>query len=229
MNSLKKILCGILSATMLTISTTVPAMASDDIKVVLNGKTLSFDVPPQIINERTMVPIRAIFEALGASVDWNQETQTATAIQGNNEIIVQMNNSIINYKTNGVSDSYTCDVLPQIVSDRILVPVRAIAEVSGCKVDWNGESQTVIITDTTKLTVEDIENMVAAYFNETYDVDGTFAVFHSETSKSKTGYSITVRFQGNNATAANTLFKMVNVESGTGIMTENGNYICTLW
>ena len=76
MKLLKKILCGVLSATMLITSAVIPVMAENDIQVKLDGKTLSFDVPPQIINDRTMVPLRAIFEALGATVDWNQETKT---------------------------------------------------------------------------------------------------------------------------------------------------------
>lgn len=53
---------------MLITSAVIPVMAENDIQVKLDGKTLSFDVPPQIINDRTMVPLRAIFEALGATV-----------------------------------------------------------------------------------------------------------------------------------------------------------------
>ena len=56
--------------------------ASDpDITVTLDGAILSFDVPPQIINERTMIPMRAIFEALGANIEWDDETQTITALR----------------------------------------------------------------------------------------------------------------------------------------------------
>ena len=68
MKLLKKILCGVLSATMLITSAVIPVMAENDIQVKLDGNILSFDVPPQIINDRTMVPLRAIFEALGATV-----------------------------------------------------------------------------------------------------------------------------------------------------------------
>lgn len=50
-----------------------PVTASEEITVCLNGTPLEFDVPPQLINDRTMVPMRKIFEALGAAVDWNGE------------------------------------------------------------------------------------------------------------------------------------------------------------
>ncbi|MBE7060883.1 MAG: copper amine oxidase N-terminal domain-containing protein [Ruminococcaceae bacterium] len=116
-----------------------------EIKVVLNGQELSFDQPPVIINDRTMVPIRAIFEAMGYAVEWNQNTKTATATKGIDKIVVQIGNHIISYTTNGVSGTYYCDVAPQIISDRTLVPVRAIAESAGCNVDWDGNTKTVYI------------------------------------------------------------------------------------
>ena len=49
------------------------SFASDSIKVKLDGKTISFDVEPQIVEGRTMVPLRAIFEAMGAEIEWDEE------------------------------------------------------------------------------------------------------------------------------------------------------------
>ncbi|MGN1116320.1 MAG: stalk domain-containing protein [Candidatus Ornithomonoglobus sp.] len=53
---------------------------------------------------------------------------------------------MINYSVNEISGKYTCDVPPQIISDRILVPVRAISESAGCNVAWNSDNKTVVIT-----------------------------------------------------------------------------------
>lgn len=117
----------------------------NDIKVVLNGQELSFDQPPIMKDDRTLVPLRAIFEAMGYTVTWNESTQTAAAVNGSNKITVQVGSSVISYTTDGKSGTYTCDVEPQIVSDRILVPVRAIAESAGCSVSWVENTQTVII------------------------------------------------------------------------------------
>ena len=113
------------------------------IKVVLDGTELSFDQPPIIENDRVMVPIRAIFEALGYTVEWYGDTQTAVANKGNNTITVQINNPKISYN----KGTYLCDVSPKIVSGRTLVPVRAISECAGCNVDWDGERKTVYIND----------------------------------------------------------------------------------
>ncbi|MGN0161951.1 MAG: copper amine oxidase N-terminal domain-containing protein [Candidatus Ornithomonoglobus sp.] len=116
--------------------------AADDIKVLLDGNELSFDVPPQIIDERTMVPLRAIFEAMDAAVDWDGDTQTVTAVR--ESVTVKM--------TVGSREIYVCgepitlDVPPQIVDDRTLVPARAVAEAFGAAVEWDGDARTVIIT-----------------------------------------------------------------------------------
>jgi hypothetical protein len=113
----------------------------DNIKVMLDGTELKFDVPPQIIDGRTLVPLRVIFEALGAEVDWNSQTQTVTAVNDDTEISMTIGNDVFYIN----SEAHTLDVAPQIIDDRTLVPARAVAEGFGAEVDWDEQSQTVII------------------------------------------------------------------------------------
>lgn len=117
--------------------------APSSISVKLNGKALDFDVAPQIINDRTMVPMRKIFESMGAAVDWNQDTRTVTSTKGDKTITMTIDNPEM--KVN--DDTVALDSAPTIVDDRTLVPVRAIAEAFGSKVDWDGDTKTVTITD----------------------------------------------------------------------------------
>ena len=112
------------------------------INVLLNGQTIAFDQPPIIIDGRTLVPLRAIFEALGATVDWDGNTQTVTATRDNIVIKITIGDNKL-YVNNNVT---VLDVPAQIVNDRTLVPVRAVSEAFGCNVDWDGDTQTVIIT-----------------------------------------------------------------------------------
>lgn len=114
---------------------------NNTIDVTLNGNALTFDQWPIMQNDRVMVPIRAIFEALGYTVDWDQATQTGTATNGDNTITVQVNNAGITYD----GGTYWCDVAPKNVSGRILVPIRAISESAGCDVVWNQMMKKVII------------------------------------------------------------------------------------
>ena len=114
----------------------------DDIKVMLNGNAITFDQPPVIRDDRTLVPVRAIFEALGAEVRWDGDTQTVLSQKGATLVQLKIGSNIMTVNGREIA----LDVPAQIINDRTLVPVRAIAEAYGCKVDWDGATKTVIIS-----------------------------------------------------------------------------------
>ena len=120
----------------------ITTSAATDIRVTLNGDELTFDVAPQIIDDRTMVPMRAIFEAMGTEVEWDSDTQTITATQGDKTIIMQIDN--VAMSVNG--QTIALDVGPMLIDGRTLVPVRAVAEGLDADVQWNAEVRTVVIT-----------------------------------------------------------------------------------
>lgn len=119
----------------------VPAV-QDDIKVTLNGNAITFDQPPVIKDDRTLVPVRAIFEALGAEVRWDGDTQTVLSQKGATLVQLKIGSNIMTVNGRDIA----LDVPAQIINDRTLVPVRAIAEAYGCSVDWDGATKTVIIS-----------------------------------------------------------------------------------
>lgn len=130
----------------------ITAFAANDITVKINGEPLSFDVPPQLIKDRTMVPLRAIFEALGAQVDWNGATRTVTATRGDTVVVSTIGSRAM--YINGTAR--TMDVEPVIVNDRTLVPARFVAEAFDCDVEWDGGSRTVdIYTEGNTFTVDE--------------------------------------------------------------------------
>lgn len=135
----KKLLSALCAASM-TFAVASPAMA-DDITVLLYGNAIEFDVAPIIENDRTLVPLRAIFEALGAQVEWDGENETVISAKGNNICVLQIGGKMF---VNGVEKEL--DVPAKIVEDRTLVPLRAVSEAYECKVDWNGDTRTVTIT-----------------------------------------------------------------------------------
>lgn len=110
--------------------------------VYLNGQQLSFDVPPVIYEGRTLVPLRAIFETLGAAVEWDQDTSTVTAERGDTSIKLQIGNAIA-YK-NGIG--FKLDVPGQLVQNRTMVPLRFVSEALGCSVSWNQATYKVEIS-----------------------------------------------------------------------------------
>ena len=116
------------------------------IKVILNGSEVGFDVYPEILSDRTFVPVRKICEAMGYNVEWNQDTLSATISRKNILMTVQLNNNEIEVQNlNGVKRRYKSDVAPRTINDRILIPVRAVCECLGCEVNWDGENRIVYI------------------------------------------------------------------------------------
>lgn len=128
--------------------TCVPVLAEGDIRVVLDGRELAFEQPPVIVNDRTMVPMRAIFEALGATVTWNGETRTAigTKMGVRVEFTIDEPNMHKNYV------NISLDAPAALINGYTMLPVRAVAESFGVEVNWDAETRTVNMKDLNTLT-----------------------------------------------------------------------------
>ncbi len=117
---------------------------ADSIKVVIEDEQLFCNVEPYIENERTYVPMRSIFEALGASVSWDPETKTITSSKQDGTQVVMTVGSVI-MKVG--DDTYTCDAAPVIKNDTTMVPVRYIADAFDMVTDWDETTKTVTISE----------------------------------------------------------------------------------
>ena len=120
---------------------TAGAADADDILVYLNGNRLTFDVEPCIMDGRTMVPLRGIFEKLGATVSWDDQTRSATGVSSSRTVVFTVDSHT--YTVNFIP--HTLDVAPCIVNSRTLIPLRAVSESLECTVDWHAEYRSVII------------------------------------------------------------------------------------
>jgi hypothetical protein len=140
------------------------------IKVTLNGQQIQFDQPPVIINGRTLVPVRAIFEAMGCTVLWDGANQIVNVATEFGMMTLGIGSNYISYRNENEDRSIFTDVPPQIINMRTLVPVRAIAECTGYNVDWDDATQTVIITGELKgLTIPDAN--IPGYYSGTQTPD----------------------------------------------------------
>ena len=142
------LVCAMLLCPIAALADGETAPAGDDVIVEINGNLIEFDVPPQIMNDRTMVPMRKIFETLGVEVTWLEDTQQILAIKGEDAIVFQIDVPkvlIHNFRLD--RDSYIeLDQAPVIIDDRTLVPIRAVSESLGATVDWIEAEQKVVIT-----------------------------------------------------------------------------------
>lgn len=155
-----------LSIILIILILTTPAIAeTQGITIVLNGETMMMEEPAVIVEGRTLVPVKFIFEPLGLDVTWHAETRTATGAKENLKIdmTIDSTQAIVNEKI------VELDVAATIINDRTYVPLRFVAESTGAVVKWYGDTRTITIDGASKMTYDEILKMIHA---DVYDADG---------------------------------------------------------
>lgn len=163
------------------------------INVMWNGKCIQFtDAAPEIANNRTMVPIRAIMEDMGAEVTY--ENRTVTCILNGATVTFPVGGTSATVEKDGETETVTLDSPSYLKNNRTYVPVRFISEASGYDVFWDNAARTAVIVDREaavaaldeNLTIlnEMMQKQYAQYdFNKAYEIDytldGTVAVIDS--------------------------------------------------
>jgi len=120
-----------------------PVLANNGITVEVDGQRVIFaDQEPVIVDGRTLVPVRGVFETLGYEIGWEGSTQTVTLSNVAYTVIIRVGSQT--FTTNGIS--YTLDVPAQIINGRTMLPLRAVLESVGCALEWDGANQRVIVS-----------------------------------------------------------------------------------
>jgi hypothetical protein len=181
MKKMKKSIVYILTLTMLltlglaTGVKTSKAATNTTIKVIVNGKNISFpDTQPAIDeNERVQVPVRFVSEALGAKVEWVSSNKSVVVTKGTDKVVLYADKK--DYTVNG--QKKTMDTIATNKQGRILVPIRFVSEALGATVTWDGATHTVKITtkaeDTRKTETLDIGFVVPIWGETNLLCDGT--------------------------------------------------------
>lgn len=123
-----------------------PAQGQETVSVLIDGLTLNLDVSPIIQNNRTLVPFRAIAEAMNINVSWDNQTQTVNATDGSKTVRLQINNRTAYCNNTPI----TLDIAPQIISGRTLIPLRFFSEAFECQVNWDSAKYQVRIVSPPK-------------------------------------------------------------------------------
>lgn len=152
-----------------------------DISVTVNGTYVRFDQPPIIQNGRTLVPMRAIFEALGYEVEWNDGSIEVFDQYGDLVLNMWVDKKSMEIYRDGHFNSVVLDVAPQIINSRTLVPVRAISESIGAVVNWNNATRTVTI-----VFYDDVDDDDENDFDED-DFDDDEECLHERTYQKNSG------------------------------------------
>ena len=121
---------------------TVTLPEKEGIGIKIDGQYMYSDVEPTIIDDRTLVPMRAIFENLGADIAWDEATETVTGTRSGTTVTLTIGSTAA--YVNG--EEVTLDVPAMLIGDRTMVPIRFVSESLGAKVDWEAASRTVLIS-----------------------------------------------------------------------------------
>lgn len=113
----------------------------NNIQVYIGGEKQSYEQPPVNSNGNVLVPLRAIFESLGATVEWDSSTQTVTATREGRTVVLTIGSKTA--YINGVAVTLSAE--PQLVNGYTMVPVRFVSEAFGGEVEWNGEASSVVV------------------------------------------------------------------------------------
>lgn len=116
-------------------------LTSNPVYVKFNGNILGFETPPVIENDSTLVPMRFLFEQMGADVEWNGAMQTATATLDNKAVTFTIDDT--NAEVNNIPA--TMEVPARLINGKTMVPLRFLSENMGYTVDWDADSRTAII------------------------------------------------------------------------------------
>lgn len=139
----RKILSAALSA-VLCLSLMVTSVFAVDLYVDLDK--IETDTPPTIVDGRTLVPVKAIFDALDAEMTWDGATKTAFGVRGDTTVEIKIGSTTV--YVNG--EAQTLDVPAQIINSRTMVPAAFVSKALGCDVTWHDKTKTAAVADKTK-------------------------------------------------------------------------------
>jgi opacity protein-like surface antigen len=139
-----------IAAAVAAVMMTTPVLAA---QVEVNGKKI--DAEAVIVDSRTLVPVRGVFEELGYTVDYNADTKTATLTK--NDTVVAMTMGDTYFTVDG--KQITPEVPQQIIDSRFMLPLRAVSEAIGANVEWDSETKTAVISTGLRVVeVQDFSN-----------------------------------------------------------------------
>lgn len=128
--------------TVLLVSSHGAAYAADDVRVEIDGNHRNFSQPPVIVNDRTLVPLRDIFESLGATIQWVQESQSVIATKGTTRIVLKIGSPTAWRNDQPIH----LDVEAKLINEKTMVPIRFVSESLGASVKWAGTTKSVLIS-----------------------------------------------------------------------------------
>lgn len=188
---------------------------SGDIKVIINGVTQQYTQSPLISQNTTLVPLRGVFESLGAQVGWDSKAKKVTASKNGDTLTLNVGSKLA-YKN---SAPVQLDVATQIQKGQVFVPLRFVSQSLGAKVDWNQTARTVTISNQANGSTADQTNSLSSKPLAAPVTKVTYDTYYSDSLT----YNDAVKLAIADSTAVKT--GEVNIDQAGKIMKETGKNI----
>ncbi|AJE52111.1 stalk domain-containing protein [Paenibacillus polymyxa] len=169
---------------------------SGDIKVIINGVTQQYTQSPIVSQNTTLVPLRGVFESLGAQVEWDSKAKKVIASKNDDTLTLNIGSKLAYKNSNPVQ----LDAATQIQKGQVLVPLRFVSQSLGAKVNWDQSTRTVTIsnqgsgsaTDTNSLSSKPLAASVTkvtydTYYNDSLTYDDAVKLAIADSTSVKTG------------------------------------------
>jgi hypothetical protein len=168
------------------------------VDVYVDGSLLVTETPDELTAGRTMVPMRGIFEALGAQVEWDALNRAITATRGSAKIMLTVGQTSAQVNGNLV----TLEAAPELVNNSVRVPLRFVSEALGDQVNWNAETKTILITQGDSARTVEALLKEWSVIPEMPDYDKVKAIFDGWINRTAYGYRSDVPAQSATAYGA---------------------------
>jgi flagellum-specific peptidoglycan hydrolase FlgJ len=153
----------------------VAGATTTDINLVVDGDDITELSAPVIVDNRTLIPVRFVAEALGAEVGWDGETRTVTVDKDEDHLRLIIDSRLVQYDQ---GESYQIiDVAPQIINDRTYVPLRFVSNALGIGIAWDGDSRTVYVDSSKTSTVASFYDLNIVSLEENEIITGKTDIY----------------------------------------------------
>ena len=148
--------------------------AAAPVQVILDGRTLALNPPATIVNDRTLVPVRGLFEAMGADLTWDEVKREVTVNRLNRYVRLKIDRHLACLNQT-CTQAATLDVPAAISQDRTFVPVRFVSQAMGARVTWD-EARRAVVIETDKAPDYNIANVTIPTLTPGQSVSGPISL-----------------------------------------------------
>lgn len=192
---------------------------SNNITIYINSSLFQSDKNAFIYHGRTLIPLRAVGENLGAEFLWDSVNRTVTITKGNSTIKLYIDNRLYSYTLDGITKYDVTDIAPIIKNGSTYVPLRLISNVLGLDVQWNGEKREITVNNNQNFVFKNFFDInIGGIDNNTIVTDKTLLSVENTSSLTKPAKQVRYYFLNPTTGMGKTVAKSTDINKATNFI-----------